>query len=113
MARRIRHRGGRHPVLAGIAAWAAGCVLCWLAFALVSAATPTSTPDWLVFLLGYLPLWLLTALLLRGTRTGRDARGRDTRSSPAPAEGPQLVVPGFWSAATLGGRSGRGVCGAA
>jgi hypothetical protein len=55
-------------VLAGIAAWAAGCVLCWLAFALVSAATPTSAPDWLVFLLGYLPLWLLTALLLRGTR---------------------------------------------
>ena len=69
VARRIRHRGGRHPVLPGIAAWTAGCVLCWLAFALAPAATATSTPDWLVFLLGYLPLWLPTALLLRETRT--------------------------------------------
>ena len=68
VARRVRRRGGQHPVAAGIAGWAAGCVLCGLAFALVSAVIPSSAPDWLVFLLAYLPLWLLTALLLRGTR---------------------------------------------
>jgi hypothetical protein len=43
-------------------------VVCGLAFALVSAVIPSSVPDWLVFLLAYLPLWLLTALLLRGSQ---------------------------------------------
>jgi hypothetical protein len=71
-------------VLAGIAAWAAGCVLCWLAFALVSAATPTSTPDWLVFLLGYLPLWLLTALLLRNEEAVVTPGAATTRSVTRP-----------------------------
>jgi hypothetical protein len=80
---RVRRLGAARPwqILAALTGWLVGCVLGTFSLAGLAAIPHMRTaPDWVAFLLSYLPLWLLAWLLRRARSTP------DGRADPSPED---------------------------